>query len=345
MSTAPPAAASLHRFLSPASSNLLPLPLLARLADDGCCARCVLRLGGLRDVATFARPGAELEAALVAAFAGADLTASPLDGESKSDPPSSSSSADADASSASEASSAVAASAPASASAIDAPTAMDTSATTAGTVFTHAAPCVGCLGVLEDATFEAAAQRVRRDLDSGGYACSDYSLVASVLPSVLLRQFAALESGDRASVKRWNDWLLANRETAELYLEDSQQGGALLRLMISLEMPTALDWPKGEPIALMTAFAMAGSNWQTDVRSLAHGVLWSWLENQVGAATKLVPLGQTDAQRLLGRLLPGLPSIVDAASELKDDELGAGLPGLAFASARHEHQYTRLFRS
>ncbi|MEH6670918.1 urease accessory protein UreF [Halopseudomonas sp.] len=162
---------------------------------------------------------------------------------------------------------------------------------------------------------------------------------------VLLRQFAALESGDRASVQRWNDWLLANRETAELYLEDSQQGGALLRLMISLEMPTALDWPKGEPIALMTAFAMAGSHWQTAVRSLAHGVLWSWLENQVGAATKLVPLGQTDAQRLLGRLLPGLPLIVDAASELKDDELGAGLPGLAFASARHEHQYTRLFRS
>ena len=131
---------------------------------------------------------------------------------------------------------------------------------------------------------------------------------------VLLRQFAALEAGDRASVQRWNDWLLANRETAELYLEDSQQGGALLRLMISLEMPTALDWPKGEPIALMTAFAMAGSHWQTDVRSLAHGVLWSWLENQVGAATKLVPLGQTDAQRLLGRLLPGLPLIVDAAS-------------------------------
>lgn len=162
---------------------------------------------------------------------------------------------------------------------------------------------------------------------------------------VLLRQFAALEAGDRASVQRWNDWLLANRETAELYLEDSQQGGALLRLMISLEMPTALDWPKGEPIALMTAFAMAGSHWQTDVRSLAHGVLWSWLENQVGAATKLVPLGQTDAQRLLGRLLPSLPLIVDAASELKDDELGAGLPGLAFASARHEHQYTRLFRS
>lgn len=162
---------------------------------------------------------------------------------------------------------------------------------------------------------------------------------------VLMRQYVAMDDGDLDAVSEWNDWLLANRETAELYLEDSQQGGALLRLLGSLEIPLALDWPKGEPIALMTAFAMAGWHWQTGARQLALGVLWSWLENQTGAATKLIPLGQTDAQRLLDRLLPRLPVIVDAATQLHDDELGAGLPGLAFASARHEHQYTRLFRS
>lgn len=162
---------------------------------------------------------------------------------------------------------------------------------------------------------------------------------------VLMRQYVAMDDGDLDAVSEWNDWLLANRETAELYLEDSQQGGALLRLLGSLEIPPALDWPKGEPIALMTAFAMAGWHWQTGARPLALGVLWSWLENQTGAATKLIPLGQTDAQRLLDRLLPRLPVIVDTAIQLHDDELGAGLPGLAFASARHEHQYTRLFRS
>lgn len=162
---------------------------------------------------------------------------------------------------------------------------------------------------------------------------------------LLLRQYAALEKGDLDAVAQWNDWLLASRETAELYLEDSQQGGALLRLLCSLELPVALDWPKGEPIALMTAFAMAGWYWQTGPRQLALGVLWSWLENQTGAATKLIPLGQTDAQRLLDRLLPRLPHVVDAATQLNDEDLGAGLPGLAFASARHEHQYTRLFRS
>ncbi|MEH6389287.1 MULTISPECIES: urease accessory protein UreF [Pseudomonas] len=162
---------------------------------------------------------------------------------------------------------------------------------------------------------------------------------------LLMRQYVAMDDGDLDAVSEWNDWLLANRETAELYLEDSQQGGALLRLLCSLEIPLALDWPRGEPIALMTAFAMAGWHWQTGAHQLALGVLWSWLENQTGAATKLIPLGQTDAQRLLDHLLPRLPVIVNAATQLHDDELGAGLPGLAFASARHEHQYTRLFRS
>lgn len=162
---------------------------------------------------------------------------------------------------------------------------------------------------------------------------------------VLLRQYQALEEGDHHGFAQWNDWILANRETAELYLEDSQQGGALLRLMISLEIPAALTWQTGEPLALVSALAMAGQHWQTGARHLALGALWSWLENQVGAATKLIPLGQTDAQRLLGRLVPRLPSILKTAEGLADEELGAGLPGLALASARHEDQYTRLFRS
>ncbi|MCL5043621.1 MAG: urease accessory protein UreF [Gammaproteobacteria bacterium] len=186
-----------------------------------------------------------------------------------------------------------------------------------------------------------------RDLDSAAAwlsALAERSLGQLDIP-VLLRQYAALEQADAKSFSHWNDWLLASRETAELYLEDSQQGGALLRLMRSLELPAALEWSGSEPLALVSAFAIAGQYWRTGSDALALGVLWSWLENQAGAATKLIPLGQTDAQRLLDRLLPSLPAIVERAAELADEALGAGLPGLAFASARHEHQYTRLFRS
>ena len=131
------------------------------------------------------------------------------------------------------------------------------------------------------------------------------------------------------SLEAATDWLLANRETAELYLEDSQQGGALLRLLKSLAVPAAMEWPQGEPIALMTALAMAGQHWQTGARALALGALWSWLENQTGAATKLIPLGQTDAQRLLDRML--------RPADL--GQLGCALRriGLHGLSERHRH--------
>jgi urease accessory protein len=69
------------------------------------------------------------------------------------------------------------------------------------------------------------------------------------------------------------------------------------------------------------------------------------LENQVAAAIKLVPLGQTDGQKLIGELLPHIPDLLAKAKMLTDDEIGASLPLLAILSGQHETQYSRLFRS
>jgi urease accessory protein len=60
---------------------------------------------------------------------------------------------------------------------------------------------------------------------------------------------------------------------------------------------------------------------------------------------KLVPLGHTAGQRLLRALGDAIPAAVELAFSCDDDALGLGLPGFAIASARHETQYTRLFRS
>jgi urease accessory protein len=73
--------------------------------------------------------------------------------------------------------------------------------------------------------------------------------------------------------------------------------------------------------------------------------LWSWLENQVMAAVKLVPLGQTAGQRLLLDLGAGLPAIAERALELPESDWSGLAPGLAILSSRHETQYCRLFRS
>ncbi|MDR5863731.1 urease accessory UreF family protein [Halomonas campisalis] len=160
----------------------------------------------------------------------------------------------------------------------------------------------------------------------------------------LARLQAAWGAGDGEAVVEWDAWLAANRETAELAAEDARLGASLARLLGSLELlPEAGTLPPGA--GYVTLFA-----WTAQVRGIAPrqallGFAWAWLENQLAVACKALPLGHTAAQRLVERLRPALVAAVDEALSLPDDELGPALPGLALASALHETQYSRLFRS
>lgn len=162
--------------------------------------------------------------------------------------------------------------------------------------------------------------------------------------AVLARLEEANRQGDPAARERWNARLLAARETAELRFEDVQMGGALWRLIEDLRPEIRLARPAGDR-SLACAFAAAGVAWSIPRDSLLLGYAWCWLEHQVSAATKLVPLGQTAAQRILDALMPTLPARVVEALARSDEEIGAALPGLAWLSASHETQYSRLFRS
>ena len=118
---------------------------------------------------------------------------------------------------------------------------------------------------------------------------------------VLRRAHAAARAKDLAALDHWNDLALANRETRELLLEDQQIGAALWRLLGQLSNtapPTLL-----QPPAYAVAFAWAAAGWSIDSEDACSAYCFSWLENQVTAATKLVPLGQSAAQTLLLGLL------------------------------------------
>lgn len=161
---------------------------------------------------------------------------------------------------------------------------------------------------------------------------------------VLKRIYEAWRSGDKARVIYWDAYIRANRETAELLLEDKQLGSALHRLLISLDGDKqALDGL--EQASYVTLFAYAGALWSIPLDELLHGLAWSWVENQVAAATKIVPLGQTQAQQMLSQLIEPIEQAVQVADTIVDDNIGAGLPALAIASSLHERQYSRLFRS
>ena len=69
------------------------------------------------------------------------------------------------------------------------------------------------------------------------------------------------------------------------------------------------------------------------------------LENAVLAAMKSIPLGQVAGQRLLLELGERLPAALAVARAQPADAIASFAPELAIASARHETQYTRLFRS
>ena len=161
---------------------------------------------------------------------------------------------------------------------------------------------------------------------------------------VFLRLHAACIAGDVPGQRRWNALLRASRETAELRAEDAQLGAALLRLLVDLDIrPAAAPDTPAPTFAL--AFALAAVHWGIAARAAAEGLLWAWCENQVAAAVKLVPLGQTDGQRLLLALSTDIGAAVTRGLTIGDEAIGASAPGVALASALHETQYTRLFRS
>jgi urease accessory protein len=171
-----------------------------------------------------------------------------------------------------------------------------------------------------------------RDLLAHGVACLD-------LP-ILERVHRAWAARDELAVTRLSRELEARRETAELRFEDLSMGSALTQLLASLGEPVP---ERRLPFA--SAFAVAAVNWSISVEEACAGYAWAWCEAQVAAAVKLVPLGHTAGQRMLLALGLAIPAAVACAAACRDGEIGASLPGLAIASALHETQYTRLFRS
>ena len=160
---------------------------------------------------------------------------------------------------------------------------------------------------------------------------------------VLSRLFDACGARDYAILRRWNDFLVASRETAELRAEDLHMGTALAKVLAEHELDVA-ELGTDRP-AYATVFAYACCHWGAERPHTLTTYAWTWAENQVIAAIKLVPLGQSAGQRILHRLASALPGIVDAASRAADEQIGIGALMHSVASARHETQYTRLFRS
>jgi urease accessory protein len=168
----------------------------------------------------------------------------------------------------------------------------------------------------------------------------------SELP-VVAQAMTAWQQQDVPRLMQLNQWVLQTRETFENRLQSEQMGRSLLDW---LRNHTDVDEERVHICQGLTptwpmVFALALTAREVQPRDGLLTSAFAWAENMVQAAIKSVPLGQRSGQRILAALSADIPAAVDHALSLNDDQRQAFSPRLAILSARHETQYSRLFRS
>jgi urease accessory protein len=168
--------------------------------------------------------------------------------------------------------------------------------------------------------------------------------------AVLAQAMQAWQRDDCARVVALNAWVLQTRESSELRLQAEQMGRSLVawlqnRHADDAEALALVNWLATQDASYPLAFALAAHLAGAGPRDALLAYAFGWAENMVQAAIKSVPLGQSAGQRILARLAQAIPGAADHALALDDDQRQAFSPMLAILSARHEHQYSRLFRS
>ena len=170
----------------------------------------------------------------------------------------------------------------------------------------------------------------------------DMAAIAQAMP--------AWASHDTSRLAALNAWVLTTRESSELRLQTEQMGRSLIEWLKNRYADDAAaiqrtSWLAAQDASYPMAFALAATLTGATARNALLAYTFGWAENMVQAAIKSVPLGQSAGQRILARLTADIPAAVEHALALPDGERQAFSPMLAILSARHEHQYSRLFRS
>jgi urease accessory protein len=164
----------------------------------------------------------------------------------------------------------------------------------------------------------------------------------------LAHQVERWHQHEPAAIARADAEFLASRESAELRRETEQMGWSLKQLCLSLEWGDAArraTLAALAPITQPSAFAFAAAAHGIDAKATLAAYAFSWVENQAAAALKAVPLGQLAAQRIIVALRDTIETALARALDTPPEHLNTFAPMLGVLSARHESQYSRLFRS
>lgn len=163
---------------------------------------------------------------------------------------------------------------------------------------------------------------------------------------VIRQVYDAIEQGNFRQLASWNHWLSAVRETEEMRLQSWQMGRSLAKLLPELNPDVApLLQTCGDRCNFAIAFAIAAKQWNIGLEPAVLAYFHSWAANLINAGVKLIPLGQTQGQRLLTGLHADIEMATAAVLNYAEPQIYGCSWGLAIASMNHETLYSRLFRS
>jgi urease accessory protein len=164
----------------------------------------------------------------------------------------------------------------------------------------------------------------------------------------LAHAFRAAEAREAVRLQEVAELAAAFVPSRERHLETVSQGRAFIDIARAawdaegLEaMVAACAGPLVYPVAVGVVAASHGIRLEPTLHAFLHAVVSNW----ISAASRLIPLGQTDSQRVLGALEAAVAATANRALNATLDDLGSATFRADLASLRHETQYTRLFRS
>ena len=172
--------------------------------------------------------------------------------------------------------------------------------------------------------------------------------------AVQAHAYPAWQARDWPRVRALNDWVLQTRESAELRQQTVQMGRSLLvwaQQFAPDQHPVAqaakrdLEEVSMHQPSYPLVQACLAAHSGVSLADTLHTHAFAWAENAVQAAIKAVPLGQSAGQRILAQLVAHIPAAVQIALHTPEPQRQCFTPGLAILSARHETQYSRIFRS
>jgi urease accessory protein len=155
-------------------------------------------------------------------------------------------------------------------------------------------------------------------------------------------------SGDQSGLIDIAELAAALVPSRERQLETMAQGRAFIdatRASWTCDVLEAFVKNVGQPLAYPVAVGVVSAAHDISLPLTLHAFLHAMTANWISAASRLVPLGQTDSQRTLAALESVVVATGDRALKAQLDDLGSATFRVDLASMQHEAQYTRLFRS